>query len=66
MLTGIDLQYPTINPHNNDDFLQRVLVEAEKLEHQGKITARDHQKVHQKVHQKLKIRYSGLSVRIHL
>ena len=62
MLTGIDLQYPTINPHNNDDFLQRVLVEAEKLEHQGKITARDHQKVHQK----LKIRYSGLSVRIHL
>ena len=33
--------YATLRP--NHDFLKRVLVEADRLAHQGKITARDHQ-----------------------
>ena len=40
--------YATLRPTH--DFLQQVLVEAEKLEHQGKITARDHQMLRSSQH----------------
>ena len=47
------LAYATLRP--TSDFLQRVLAEAEKLEHQEKISARDHQLLRSSQHVQIEL-----------